>query len=142
MIFDLVESEDPKTFPKRKNQEIAKNLIALLGKNIFPKEDVKLVLYFVSLMSESDKFLPEKNLDLLTEALISFVFKHMRDVTLDEIAMSLEYLDGLDTSKAGKFLQRLQEHLTVTNPTLLKEPTVSSLITFASAFFELKMGNT
>lgn len=93
-------------------------------------------------MQESDKYLSQKDLDSLTEALISFVFKHMRDVSLDEIAMSLEFLDGLDTAKAGKFLQRLQEHLTVTNTALLKGPSVSSLITFASAFFEVKLGTT
>jgi hypothetical protein len=54
------------------------------------------VLYFASLMQESDKYLPAKDLDSMTEALIAFIFKHMRDVSLDEIAMSLDYLEGLD----------------------------------------------
>lgn len=136
-----MEAKDPRLFTKRQNTEIAQNIKSLISENRLEKEDIKYVLLFASVMQESEKLISASILEALTSEMITYVFKQIKDLPLDDVADTLQFLEGAENKKADKFLQRLQDHLTLTNPKLLKEPTATALIQFTVVFHAMRLGN-
>lgn len=97
-------SEDSRLFTKSENTDLAQNLGHLLDTNTFPKSDTKLVLLFTEIMAENDKNITQENLEILNSKLIHFVFKHMHEIPIEDLAMTLPFLEGTDSKKAEKFI--------------------------------------
>lgn len=65
---------------------------------------------------------------------MAFMFKNMREVPLNDLAVCLQFLDFLDVSRSQKFISKLQDLISVTNPKLLVYPTSMALIQIMSVF--------
>ena len=95
-----MEQDDSRLFSKSENTLIAENFTTLLRENVVPKDDIRYLLHFASLMQESDKLIKASSLEALKSELTAFVFKHMKDLALDDVAESLQFLEGTDMKKS------------------------------------------
>ena len=59
---------------------------------------------------------------------------------MEDIAASLQFLEQIDETRSEKFFQKIEEIITVTNPKLLVQPTLGSLLAIATAFKEFGIG--
>ena len=51
-------------------------------------------------MQESVKLIKASSLEALKSELTAFVFKHMKDLALDDVAETLQFLEGTDMKKS------------------------------------------
>lgn len=100
------------------------------------------MLYYTIILQEKSTKLEAALKTHLYTPLLAYVFKHMRDLKLDDLAIAMQFLSEIDNKKSDKFFKKLEEILTVTNPKLLKQPTPMSCLTFMSYFFQLRKGAT
>ena len=73
---------------------------------------------------------------------LRLVFSKMRHVPLVDIAFSLQFIDLLDSDKkAARFLKKLEEHIELTNPKLIKGLNQTSLMDIMITFRANKLGS-
>jgi len=62
------------------------------------------------------------------------MFKNMREVPLTDVAVSLQFYSYLDEARRQKYLAKLQDLISMTNPKLIVLPSAMALITIMSVF--------
>jgi hypothetical protein len=72
---------------------------------------------------------------------MAYMFKNMREVPLNDLAICLQFVDFLDESRSQKFIAKLQDLIAVTNPKLLVFPTSMALLSIMSVFHQLGAGS-
>jgi hypothetical protein len=113
---------------KRNDHELLlSNLQHHLNEDQIPVKKIGLAIFYYFHLLDNPKL--QKLVTKETQqTLMSYMFKNMREVPMNDLAVCLQFLDLLDISRSQMFIAKLQDLISVTNPKLLIFPTSMALI--------------
>lgn len=118
------------------HNSIIDNINFHLTEDSFPILQIGTILYYAILLKQDETTaeINEETKKQLSKNIVSFMYRHMNNIPLNDIALSFQFLEALDQRRVLKYFSKIEEVITHTSPKMLILPTPMALIQIMSQF--------